>query len=327
VGNNMNRTNLATAINCELAQAMYYRLLLIREVELRVVKEFPTDKIKSPIHTSIGQEFVSVGVCEALIKEDIVFGTYRGHALYLAKGGDLNKMIAELYGKKAGCAGGKAGSMHLIDKDVGMMGTSAIVAASIPHAVGYAMAMKYRKQNSIVVCFFGEGATDEGAFYEAVNFASLKQLPILFVCENNSYAIYSKQEDRSAGRSITEKVAAFGLDGRRISGGDMMDVYEATNHAVNDIRNNSTPFFLEVETYRWYDHVGPDEDWELGYRTKEEAEFWKENDQLDAVASELSCTEVEQIEKAVFDEIERAFKYAEGLSFPAKEDLLTHVYA
>jgi TPP-dependent pyruvate/acetoin dehydrogenase alpha subunit len=155
----------------KLTEQMFRSLYRIRMIEEEIAKIYPSDKIKSPVHLSIGQESVSVGVCLALQPQDVVFGSYRGHAMYLAKGGDLKGMIAELYGKITGCAGGKGGSMHLIDKDKGVMGTSAIVGTTIPVSVGYALGLKYRGLDAIVASFFGDGAVDEGAFHEGINFA------------------------------------------------------------------------------------------------------------------------------------------------------------
>src|SRR5438876_667844 len=172
----------------QLHEKIYRSLDRIRRVEEEIVRLYPTDKIKSPVHLSIGQEAVSVGACEALRRDDVVFGTYRNHALYLAKGGDLNKMIAELYGKAAGCAKGKGGSMHLVDVEAGVMGGSAVVATTIPQAVGYALALKLQDKPRMVVSFFGDGALEEGACHESLNFAALKTLRVLFVCENNFYA-------------------------------------------------------------------------------------------------------------------------------------------
>ncbi len=177
---------------------LYRAMYRIRRLEEEVARVYPSDKIKSPVHLSIGQEAVSVGVCEALEPQDIVFGTYRGHALYLAKGGDMRRMVAELYGKATGCTGGKGGSMHLIDSDRGVMGTSAVVGTTIANAVGYAYALRYRRRNAIVASFFGDGATEEGVFAESLNFAALKKLPILFVCENNQYAIHTHQSRRQS---------------------------------------------------------------------------------------------------------------------------------
>src|SRR5439155_4707591 len=183
-------------------EQLYRSLYRIRRVEEEIARVYPTDRIKSPVHLSIGQEAVSVGICSALRADDVVFGTYRGHALYLAKGGDLKQMVAELYGKVTGCARGKGGSMHLVDAAHGVMGASAVVGTTIPHAVGYAYAMKLRGEDRIVVSFFGDGATDEGVFDESLNFAALKRLPILFVCENNSYAIHTHQVRRQAQANI-----------------------------------------------------------------------------------------------------------------------------
>ena len=195
-------TDNKTGLSTEKIGALYRAVLRIRRVEEEVARIYPTDLVKSPIHLSIGQEAVSVGVCDVLEREDIAYGTYRGHALYLAKGGDLKAMIAELFGRESGCAGGKAGSMHLVDSAVNVMGMSAIVATNIPLAVGHAFAIRSKGQPAVVVCFFGEGATDEGAFHEAMNFASLKYLPLLFVCENNQLAIHSPAENRMAGPGL-----------------------------------------------------------------------------------------------------------------------------
>ena len=173
----------------ETVETVYRLLRLTRRTEEEIARLYPTDKIKSPIHLSIGQEFVSVGVISTLNDSDVVSATYRGHATYIAKGGDLAKMMAELYGKAGGCAGGKAGSMHLVDMDRNILGTSAVVATTIPLAVGYALALKREGRGRVVVSFFGDGATEEGAFAESLNFASLHDLPVLFVCENNGYAI------------------------------------------------------------------------------------------------------------------------------------------
>src|SRR3984893_17043188 len=199
---------------------LYRSLLRIRRLEEEIVRVYRSDCIKSPVHLSIGQEAVSVGVCAALEARDVVFGTYRGHALYLAKGGDLQRMIAELYGKATGCTKGKGGSMHLIATEKGVMGTSAVVGTTIANAVGYAYALRYRRKQSIVVSFFGDGATEEGVFAESLNFAVLKRLPILFVCENNQYAIHTHQSRRQGKMAICERARAFGLPAERIENND-----------------------------------------------------------------------------------------------------------
>src|SRR5437660_3703223 len=257
---------------------LYRALFRIRRVEEEIALVYPSDKIKSPVHLSIGQEAVSVGVCAALSPQDVVFGTYRGHALYLAKGGDLKRMLAELYGKATGCTKGKGGSMHLIARDQGVMGTSAVVGTTIANAVGYAYALRYRRRDALVASFFGDGATEEGVFAESLNFAVLKRLPILFVCENNQYAIHTHQSRRQGTPAICERARAHGLPTERINGNDVLPLCERAKEVVSQIRAGAGPWFLEVLTYRWKEHVGPSQDYHLGYRTEEEAAPWLAGD-------------------------------------------------
>jgi len=310
-----------------LNERLYYSLYRIRRVEEEIADIYPTDKIKSPVHLSIGQEAVSVAVCDALNRDDIVFGTYRGHALYLAKGGDLKGMIAELYGKIDGCAKGKGGSMHLVDIDNGIMGTSAIVATTIPDAVGYAYALKYQRKDSIVVSFFGDGAVEEGVFYESINFAALKHLPIIFICENNSYAIHTHQLKRQSVANICERVVSFGIKAERINDNDVLSLRERISGNIESLRNGETgPLFFECMTYRWREHVGPNEDFSLGYRTREEAESWIQNDQVERIGKMLETEQQTKIEKEVEEEIREAFAFAEESPFPEASELYTDVF-
>lgn len=311
----------------KLIERFYSQLYLIRRTEEEIIRLYPTDKIKSPVHLSIGQEFVSVGVCEALLKSDVVFGTYRGHALYLAKGGDLDQMWAELYGKETGCARGKGGSMHLIDTNVGMMGTSAVVSTSIPHAAGYAYALKTQGKKDVVVCFFGDGATEEGVFYETMNFAALKNLPIVFVCENNAYAIYTRIEDRMGVTDLCPRVASFGLKTHHIKSGDINEVYDASVRAVESARTSEGPVFLEVDTYRWKDHVGPLDDWGMAKRSQEEAKKWIENDQVRLLGEQMDEFTRKRIEQDIEAHISKAIQYAEDSKFPVEEELYDYVYS
>ncbi len=310
-----------------LNERLYYSLYRIRRVEEEIADIYPTDKIKSPVHLSIGQEAVSVAVCDALNRDDIVFGTYRGHALYLAKGGDLKGMIAELYGKIDGCAKGKGGSMHLVDIDNGIMGTSAIVATTIPDAVGYAYALKYQRKDSIVVSFFGDGAVEEGVFYESINFAALKHLPIIFICENNSYAIHTHQLKRQSVANICERVVSFGIKAERINDNDVLSLRERISSNIESLRNGETgPLFFECMTYRWREHVGPNEDFSLGYRTREEAESWIQNDQVERIGKMLETEQQTKIKKEVEEEIREAFAFAEESPFPEASELYTDVF-
>ena len=305
----------------------YRSLYRIRRVEEEISRVYPLDKIKSPVHLSIGQEAVSVGVCEALQPRDIVFGTYRSHAFYLAKGGDLKRMIAELYGKITGVARGKGGSMHLIDRAHGVMGASAVVGTTIANAVGFAYALSYQEKSSIVVSFFGDGAVDEGVFHESMNFASLKKLPIIFICENNSYAIHTHLSQRHANPNIWERVRSYGIPAQRIDGNNIFKIYKQVSKAVKTLRTRGTgPFFFECMTYRWKEHVGPGDDFNLGYRTEEERAPWVKNDQLTRVASLIDPKKRQKIENQVEEEIKEAFEFAESSPFPKDFELYNDVF-
>ncbi|MBI1900158.1 MAG: thiamine pyrophosphate-dependent dehydrogenase E1 component subunit alpha [Planctomycetia bacterium] len=311
-----------------LDRNFYRQLYRIRRVEEELVRLYPTDQITSPIHLSIGQEAVSVGVCEALRPSDVVFGTYRSHAYYLAKGGDLRGMIAELYGKATGVAQGKAGSMHLADPDHGVMGASAVVASTIPQAVGYALAMKMRREDRVVVVFFGDGATEEGVFYESLNFAALRSLPILFICENNSYAIHSPLSSRQASPDICRKAEAMGLLAERLETLDIYELYARTCRRVTELRAGRTaPVLIECLCYRWKEHVGPGEDFAAGYRSAGECRAWQQADVLVTVGSRLNAAVRQEIEQSVEEEIREAFAFAQCSPFPAGNELYTDLYA
>ena len=280
------------------------------------------------MHLSIGQEAISVGVCAALQPEDVVFGTYRCHALYLAKGGDLKKMIAELYGKATGCAKGKAGSMHLIDTSAGVMGASAVVATTIPLAVGHAFAQKLQRKPTVTVCFLGDGAVEEGVFHESLNFAALKKVPILFVCENNSYAIHSRQRDRQARGDICALAQAHGIATERFEAMDVQHIHARTLRTIEELRSGrSGPRFFECCCYRWREHVGPGVDFQAGYRNRDECESWQETDSLRTLAPLIAPTERRRIERDIDNEIQSAFEFAEASPFPDDAELLTDLYA
>ena len=311
-----------------LNEKIYRSLYRIRRIEEEVVRVYPADKVKSPIHLSIGQEAVSVGVCEALRADDIVFGTYRNHALYLAKGGDVKKMIAELYGKATGCAKGKGGSMNLVDVAVGVMGGSAVVGTTIPQAVGFAFALKLQRSNRVVVNFFGDGAVEEGAFHESMNFAALKKLPIIFVCENNFYAIHSRQEARQSPPDICTLARAYGTTAERIENNDVLTIHESITKAVDDLRAGAVgPRFFECMTYRWKEHVGPADDFHAAYRSYEEARPWVEGDQVKRLGGMIAPEVRTLIEKEIETEIAEAFAFAEASPFPEPSELFTDVFA
>ncbi len=310
----------------DLYERLYTSLYRIRYTEEEVARIYPSDKIKSPVHLAIGQEAVSVGVCENLRREDVVFGTYRSHAFYLAKGGDLKAMLAEMYGKITGCAKGKGGSMHLVDAANGVMGASAVVGTTIANAVGHAYAMKIRGLDVVTVSFFGDGATDEGVFAESLNFAALKQVPLIFICENNHYAIHTHQHKRQAKPDIAGRAEAYGVPAERL-GDDVLHIYERVGEAVRTARERGEgPFFFECETYRWREHVGPGEDYDLGYRTREEAAPWFKDDQVARMGALLAPEVRARIEREVQAEVAEAVAFAEETPFPEPGELYTDVF-
>jgi pyruvate dehydrogenase E1 component alpha subunit len=306
---------------------IYAALYLVRRAEEEVARIYPSDQIKSPVHLSIGQEAVAVGVCDALAADDVVSGTYRGHATYLAKGGDLDAMMAELYGKATGCASGKGGSMHLIDMTHNILGSSAVVGSTIPVAAGYALALKREGSGRVVAAFFGDGAVEEGVFAETLNFAALRGLPVLFVCENNGLAIHTPVSRRWAGTALCERVATYGIDTARIEDGDVFAIRDATARAVARIRSTSQPGFLECLTYRWKEHVGPGEDYDAGYRERAELLRWQARDPVRLVGERLAPDQRRQIETDIEQRIARAIAFAEASPPPSADQLLRDVYA
>lgn len=299
-----------------LTGRFYRSFYRIRRTEEELVRIYPTDKIKSPVHLSIGQEAVAVGVCEALRPTDVVFGTYRGHAMYLAKNGNLDRMMAELYGKETGCARGKGGSMHLVDPEAGVMGASAVVGTTIPLAVGYAFAMRAQGRDTVVASFFGDGAVDEGAFHESMNVAALKKLPVLFVCENNAWAIHSFHLHRRHSDNLCERARSYGMPAGRVETGDTFAVHRLASAFVDRMRRGEGPAFIECLTCRWLEHVGPGEDFHLGYRSEADVRAWRENDDLKRLRSLLPQDRARAIETSVEEEIASAILFAEESPFP-----------
>lgn len=317
--------------NHDLIVRLYKSMLLIRQFELRLAEIYHTDAIKSPVHLSVGQESIAVSVCDPLLADDIVSNTYRCHATYIAKGGDLNEMMAELYGKATGCAGGKAGSMHLVDMKHGILGASAVVGTTVPIAAGYAFALqqeaKLTGHQRVIVSVFGDGCTEEGCFFETINFAALKKLPILFVCENNGLAIHTPQNKRQATTQLCERVATYGIPTLQILDGDIFTIRDSVNDALAHMRTGSGPAFIECATYRWLEHVGPRDDHGDGYRDAAVFEQWKEKDQIARLANMLDEATRQQVQQEVSALIQNAEKFAENSPYPASEELLNHVYA
>ena len=309
----------------DLELELYAVMLKIRFAEQRIISIYPTDKIQSPIHLCIGQEAVAAGVCRALRCSDRLYGTYRGHGIYIAKGGDLGRMFAELYGRDTGCARGKGGSMHLAAPEVGLVGCSAIVASLIPVATGDALAARMQGNDRVVCAFFGDGAVDEGVFFESVNFAVLKGLPIVYVCENNGYAVHSPVSDRHKQDKLYRLAEGLGLRGTRHDGNDAMAVFRAMSRAMESARRGGGPALLEYTTNRWYEHVGTDTDYNETYRNPADSSEATKNDPIKRAAARLKRRglgrELAAVETAVRDEIDRAVAFAEISPFRSLEPL------
>lgn len=320
--------NASTAKPPKADPARLYRAVRrIRRAEEEVARIYPSDKIKSPVHLSIGQEGVAVGVCDPLEPRDAVSGTYRGHATYLAKGGDLNAMIAELFGKDTGCARGKGGSMHLVDMKANVLGCSAVVGTTVPVAAGFALAQKRMGTGAVVACFLGDGASEEGCFPETLNFAALHKLPVIFVCENNGFAIHEPLAKRWATNKLCERVRTYGIPATRFPDSDTLKIRDHVAKALPKMRAGGGPIFLECLTWRWREHVGPGEDYDAGFRSKSELAKWQKKDPVLLLGKKLDKATKAKIDSEIEAEIAASVKFAEDSPWPAAKELFTDVFA
>ena len=254
-----------------LSSVEHHRAMLrIRLVEQAIAERYAEQQMRCPMHLCIGQEAIAVGVCAALQPGDKVFSNHRAHGHYLAKGGSLKAMLAELYGRATGCCGGRGGSMHLIDLDAGFMGATPIVGGTVPLAVGSAWAARLQRQPRVTVVFFGDGCFEEGVVHESLNFAALHKLPIVFVCENNQFSVYTRLNERQPERPIYPIAAAHGMSAVSGNGNDLDAVLGLARAAIGRARAGAGPQFLELHTYRWREHCGPNFDDNLGYRSDAE---------------------------------------------------------
>ena len=317
--------------NMRLLKKLYYDMLRIRLVEEKLADWYTSGLIKAPVHLSIGQEAVAVGVMAALSPEDKIVSTHRCHGHYLAKGGDLKKMMAEILGKATGCCRGKGGTMHLFDDSVGHVISAPLVGASIPFAVGIAMASKMKGESKIAVAFFGDGAVEEGVFWESINFASVFKLPVLFVCENNLYATHSPILRRQPYEEIVSRVKSHNIRTFYVNNGnDVLMVLKAAQEAVSETRKFK-PCLIEACTYRLREHWGPGEDWHLGYRTREEGDEWlakcpfKQLRKVFDKGGNLSQLNTDEMEKMIKKEIDEAVKFALESPAPLENELLSEV--
>jgi TPP-dependent pyruvate/acetoin dehydrogenase alpha subunit len=300
---------------------LLFKALRIRLVEEKIIDLYPTDLIQSPVHLSIGQEAVAVGVCANLDLSDWVFINYRGHAFYLAKGGPLPQFFAELMGRIDGLSKGKAGSMHLAAPEQGVIGASAVVASTISHAVGAALASKIKgERNRIFVANFGDGAMEQGVFFESLNFAALHNLPVLFLCEDNGLAVHTHLKDRQS-FNLEKLISAFDIDYTFIEEGyDPSKVMLDSKKVIDFVRSKQSPAFLRIKTARYREHVGPGEDFAAGYRSQAEMDLWKSKDPL------LNLKNFDDVKSLIKAEIEDAVRFAMNSSLPTRDELLTDVY-
>ncbi|PIS02112.1 MAG: acetoin dehydrogenase [Chlamydiae bacterium CG10_big_fil_rev_8_21_14_0_10_42_34] len=299
-----------------LSLDLYREMVRIRMIEEAIAEKYPEQKMRCPVHLSIGQEAVAVGVCKAALHTDYLISNHRAHAHYLAKGGDLKAMIAEIYGKSTGCCSGRGGSMHLVDKSVGMYGSTPIVGGSLPVGVGLAFATHLKQEKNVTLIFFGEGSTEEGVFAESLNFAALKKLPVLFVCENNFYSVYSPLEVRQPQERDRAAIArAHGILAKTGNGNDVEEVHLLAQEAIQSIREGKGPVFLEFTTYRHREHCGPNFDNNIGYRTEDEFHSWEKKCPIQFQSQRVQA-DINGIRSSILTEIEEAFAYAEKSPLP-----------
>lgn len=314
---------------------IYKMMLKIRLCEESFIDPILKGVIKCPVHLCTGQEAVAVGVCSVLRKDDLIFGNHRSHGHYLAKGGDLNKLVAEVYCRLAGCAKGRGGSMHIRDVSVGMLGATPVVAGTISLALGAALATKINQEKRVVVSFFGDGAAGEGVLYESLNFSALKKLPIIFVCENNLYSTHMPISECRVSKDIFEIAKPFRITTWKVGGNNVFKVLEKAREAVSLCRNGKGPVFLECLTYRLHGHVGPDDNIQgvhTDIRPLDEIKRWVKKDPLLFLKKYLlskkniSELKLKKIEVEVSKEIKKAHKFALTSKFPKGKDLHLYLY-
>ena len=312
---------------------IFEEMLRIRMVETALSSLYSEQEMRCPMHLCVGQEAIAVGIANNLMTIDVMFSNHRAHGHYLAKGGNLIKLVAELYGKKNGCCGGRGGSMHMIDIKANFLGATPIVGGTVPLAVGSAWASKILGDRKVSVVFFGDGCFEEGVVHESFNFAVLHKLPVIFVCENNNYSVYTKLADRQPKRPLYKVAAAHGLKSYFGNGNDVLEVLNLANKAVTYSRAGKGPCFLEFSTYRWLEHCGPFYDDDLAYRHKKEIRFGKKSCPILKLKNDLvkdnsiDKSWLNTIENKINKEIQNAFKVAKKSKSPTANDIKKFQYA
>jgi TPP-dependent pyruvate/acetoin dehydrogenase alpha subunit len=316
-------------INKDKLLWMYERMRLIREFEERLHMDFAAGKIPGFVHLYAGEEAVAVGVCANLNDDDFITSTHRGHGHCIAKGVDVKAMMAEIYGKATGACKGKGGSMHIADVSKGMLGANGIVGGGPPLACGAGLTAKVKGTSQVTVCFFGDGASNQGTTLEGMNLAGIWKLPVIFVCENNGYAETTSPDYSVSGRDIAARARGFGMPSVAVDGLDVFAMYEAANEAIRRTRRGEGPSFIEAQTYRYFGHFEGDT---IRYRTKEEEERYRSRDcirRFRATVMEqklLTEAELDAVDRRVAETIEEAVQFADQSPFPAPQDVLTDVY-
>lgn len=309
----------------KLNQELYKKVYLVRYAEHIIKENYMSDAMKTPMHMTMGGEAISAGICAALDQKDQICGTYRSHGLYLCKTGETDRFFAEMYGKVTGTSHGKAGSMHLMDKDAGLICTSAIVGSSLPVAVGAAFANRYQKNQKVVAVFFGDGAVDEGCFWESLNTACQMKLPVIFVCEDNGYAVHIPKGERHGYTSIANVMKQMNCHVYQDETTDVEEIYNLTKTALNDMAKDPKPCFMHLKYYRYLEHVGVFEDFKAGYRPKDEYEKWLKVDPVDLQRKKLvgltSEEDVLKIERAIQEQVSQSLEKAKQDRFPEGDEI------
>lgn len=314
---------------------LYHTMLRIRSCEESFVQPILNGEVRCPVHLCTGQEAVAAGVCASLKKDDYIFGNHRSHGHYLAKGGGMQELVAEIYGKETGCSRGRGGSMHLIDPQVGMLGSAPIVAGTISLALGAALASSIRQDKRVTVSFFGDGATGEGVLCESLNFAALRRLPLIFACENNFYSTHLPISEIRISSRIFEIGKPFGEQSFRVDGNDVLQVHAQAKKAVDLCRRGKGPVFLEFLTYRMHGHVGPDDHIQGSHtdiRPKKEIEQWRRKDPIVKLEQfllkkkVLTRDEMARTRSSVAQEVLNAHAFARMSPFPKEEGLHEYVF-
>ncbi len=322
-------TGSAQALDKARLLRMYGQMQTIREFEERAGKEFAAGKVPGFVHLYAGEEAVAVGVCSNLTNDDFITSHHRGHGHCIAKGVDIREMVAELLGREAGACRGKGGSMHIADVHKGMLGANGIVGGGFPLATGAGLTAKTNGRGQVAVCFFGDGAANQGTFHESLNLAGIWKLPVIYVAENNGYAESTPVTYHMSCRDIAERAVGYNMPGVTVDGLDVLAVYEAANEAVARARRDGGPSLIECKTYRYHGHFEGDT---ITYRTKEEVDSYRARDPIQRLRNFIlergfaTTQELDSIDRQVRDEIDDAWRFAEAAPYPSPEEALTDVY-